>query len=403
MTTARLPPPSTRANLVARQGPHVPGTPGHDRLGPGQPAEGDTKIALTNITGRFPVEVVIPLRWQAGHSSHASGSRSDDGRLPELAAYLERLVQLADVTVVDGSEPAEAGRHRAAITSRVRIIPPSGQGLNGKVLGALTGVYASRHELVVLADDDVRHDRVSLGQLLSALESADVVRPQNAFTAWPWHARWDTGRSLLARAVGADWPGTFAVRASAIRAMGGWDPDVLFENLEMVRTAKAAGYLVANRPDIVIGRVPPSSGQFWRQRLRQAYDDWAQPGRLAMELAILPSAVLLARRKPSVLAAASVAAVAVAGVGRRRFRALPTPPDVPLWAAIWLAERGVLVWVALLTRARGGVRYHGRRLPCAAHSTRTLRQHRPRQRLTTSLTTRRPNVLKPPVSITFRP
>ncbi len=283
-------------------------------------------------------------------------------------------MRLADVTVVDGSEPAEADRHRAAITPQVRIIPPSGEGQNGKVLGALTGVYASRHDVVVLADDDVRHDRESIGALMGALESADIVRPQNVFTSWPWHARWDTGRSLLARAVGADWPGTFAVRVGAIHAMGGWDPDVLFENLEMVRTAKAAGCRVANRPDIVVGRVPPTAGQFWSQRLRQAYDDWAQPGRLAGELAILPTTVLLARRQPAALVTTAVAAVAVAGVGRRRFRKLPTPPDVPLWAVIWLGERGVLVWVALLTRARGGVRYHDQRLHRAAHSPGALRR-----------------------------
>lgn len=26
-----------------------------------------------------------------------------------------------------------------------------------------------------------------------ALDGADVVRPQNVFTEWPWHARWDFG------------------------------------------------------------------------------------------------------------------------------------------------------------------------------------------------------------------
>jgi hypothetical protein len=51
------------------------------------------------------------------------------------------------------------------------------------MLGAVTGVYASRHELVVLADDDVRHDRCSLNQLMIALQDADIVRPQNVLPA----------------------------------------------------------------------------------------------------------------------------------------------------------------------------------------------------------------------------
>lgn len=343
------------------------GRPGPDGLGASAAKDGNAATGRSALASRLPVEVVIPLRWPAGHLGRSRGRSSGNDPLPELAAYLERLVRLADVTVVDGSEPDEADRHRSAIPSQVRIIPPRGEGMNGKVLGALTGVYASRHDIVVLADDDVRHDGESIAALLKALEFADIVRPQNVFTSWPWHARWDTGRSLLARAVGADWPGTFAVRVSAIHAMGGWDPDVLFENLEMVRTAQATGCRVANRPDIVVGRVPPTADQFWSQRLRQAYDDWAQPGRLAAELAILPTTVLLARRQPAALATTAVAAVAVAGVGRQRFRRLPTPPDVPLWAVVWLGERGVLVWVALVTRARGGVRYHDHRLPCAAH------------------------------------
>lgn len=206
------------------------------------------------MTARLPVEVVIPLRWKEQPPADPRTQRDDNDPLPELAAHLERLVREADVTVVDGSDEAAIRRHRAAFDPNVRVITPRGQGLNGKVLGAVTGVYPSRHELVVLADDDVRHDRSSLDQLMFALQDADIVQLQNVFTAWPWHARWDNGRSLLARSVGADWPGTFGLRASAIQAMGGWDADVLFENLEMVRTAQAAGLRVARRPDIVVGR-----------------------------------------------------------------------------------------------------------------------------------------------------
>jgi hypothetical protein len=318
----------------------------------------------------LPVEVVIPLRWSSGSSSGPEGR----DRLDELAAYLEELSALADVTVVDGSDPEEAEEHAASFTGAARVLPPKGRGLNGKVVGALTGIAASRHELVILADDDVRYGPDSLGQVVEALQDCDVVRPQNVFTSWPWHARWDTGRSLLARAVGADWPGTFGLRASAIAAMGGWDPDVLFENLEMVRTAQASGLRVCVRPDILVGRIPPPARHFLNQRLRQAYDDWAQPGRLATELSIVPVTALLAYRWPRGLVVLAVAVLGAASVGEWRYRRLPVPWDAPLWSLPWLLERGLLVWGAVVVRARGGVRYHGRRVSKAASRRRDLVQ-----------------------------
>ena len=64
----------------------------------------------------------------------------------------------------------------------------------------------------------------------------------------------------------------------------------------MVGTAEPVGFPVVDRPGIVAGRVPPASGRFRSQRLRQADDDWAQPGWPAAEVAVLPIAVRLWRR-----------------------------------------------------------------------------------------------------------
>ncbi len=319
------------------------------------------------MSERLPVEVVVPLRW--ARPEPPAPVNGDVGRLGEFAAYLDNLASLAHVTVVDGSAPSLVRSHTEAFGPRVRVLTPQGSGLNGKVVGSLTGIHAARHELVVLADDDVRYDPESLRAVVDALQNADVVRPQNVFISWPWHARWDTGRTLMARSVGADWPGTFGLRASAVRAMGGWDADVLFENLEMVRTAQANGLRVSNRPDIIVPRVVPSLRHFSGQRLRQAYDSWAQPGRLVAELAIVPLTVVLAvrrrRRRGLVLLAGAVVAGAV--TGRQRYRPLPTPWDVPAWSLAWLVERGVLSWCTVVVRLRGGVRYHGRRVTRAAH------------------------------------
>jgi hypothetical protein len=111
--------------------------------------------------------------------------------------------------------------------------------------------------------------------------------------------------------------------------------------------------------------------------VRQAYDDFAQPVRLAAELAVLPAvmaAVVRRRVRVRWLALGVAAVVALAEVGRRRAGgARVYPRTAALWAPLWLAERAICVWLAVGARLRGGVRYSDGRLRRAAHSTRALR------------------------------
>lgn len=310
---------------------------------------------------------MLPLRWH------------DDTGLEELVAYLTRLAALIDVTVVDGSEPALFSAHARALPAGVRHLPVQPwPGRNGKVAGVMTGVRQARHERVVLADDDVRYTEATLRAVAGLLDDADLVRPQNVFEPAPWHARWDTGRSLLNRALGHDYPGTLALRRSALLRAGGYDGDVLFENLELIRTVEAAGGRTRTADDVYVPRRPPTARHFAGQRVRQAYDDFAQPVRLAAELAVLPAIVAaVAGRRPGrlrVLLAGVAAVVALAEVGRRRAGgARVFPRTAALWAPLWLAERVVCVWLAVGARLRGGVRYSDGRLRRAAHSVRWLR------------------------------
>ena len=181
---------------------------------------------------------VLPLRW-----------RSDEG-LDDLAEYLHETSRLLDeVIVVDGSERELFERHSAAFGGAVRHIRPAPLGsAMGKVDGVLTGVREARHDAVVIADDDVRYDEDALRRTVAMLEEADLVRPQNYFDPLVWHARFDTGRSLLNRCFSgdlsdpaADFPGTLGVRRAKFTAMGGYDGDAMFENLELIRTVRAAG------------------------------------------------------------------------------------------------------------------------------------------------------------------
>ncbi|MGH1550270.1 glycosyltransferase [Leifsonia poae] len=312
---------------------------------------------------RVDAEYVLPLRWA-----------SDDG-LDELVAYLDGLRELIDVTIVDGSAPDLFAAHARAFPPGVRHVPVEPRpGRNGKVAGVMTGVHAARHDRVVIADDDVRYDEGALRAVVGMLDAADLVRPQNVFVPAPWHARWDTGRSLLNRALGHDYPGTLALRRRVLVGAGGYDGDVLFENLELIRTIVAEGGAVVTADRIGVARRPPALRHFLRQRVRQAYDDFAQPVRLIAELAVLPL-VLVSLRRPRRILAGAVAVVALAEVGRRRAGGRRLfPATAALWAPAWLAERAVCVWLAVGARLRGGVRYSDGRLLRAATPLRELRR-----------------------------
>jgi hypothetical protein len=300
---------------------------------------------------------------------------ASDSQAQSLSEYLGRLSGIVDdVIVVDGSATLVFAAHARAWAGRVRHLPPDMRTTNGKVAGVITGVRAARHERVIIADDDVRYRRAELERMLALLDGHEVVRPQNYFRPLPWHARWDTARSLLNRLAGGDWPGTLGVRRSILLETGGYSGEVLFENLEMVRTVRAAGGREAVPLDLFVERAPPDAAHFASQRVRQAYDEWARPGRLAAQMALLPAAVLLARKSPAGLVAAAVCAVAAAEIGRRRGNGRSVfPPTSALWAPAWLAERAVTSWMAFGTRLLlGGVRYRNSRLARAATPTREL-------------------------------
>ncbi|CAH0298299.1 hypothetical protein SRABI83_04435 [Arthrobacter sp. Bi83] len=306
-------------------------------------------------------EYILPLRW------------AEDSGLDELVPYLEQLCSWIRVTVVDGSAADLYDCHQARFPVAVRHIRPApGAGGNGKVTAVLTAVRLSCAERLVIADDDVRYTYEGLTSVLGGLDHAHVVRPQNFFSPLPWHACWDTARTLINRAFADDFPGTLAVRRDALVATGGYNA-VLFENLELIRTVTAAGGVEKRMPALFIARRPPASRHFLEQRIRHAYDGFAQPRRLCAELALVPllAAVLVQPPRlavPAILGSA-VAAVALAEVGRRRHRGRCVfPARTVLFAPLWVAERAVCSWIALALRLGGGVPYAGTRLKTAAHS-----------------------------------
>ncbi|MDQ3898491.1 MAG: glycosyltransferase, partial [Actinomycetota bacterium] len=275
---------------------------------------------------------VLPLRW------------TDARPLDDLTAYLAGVGGWVDeVLVVDGSPHDRFVDHAKAWLDLpgVRILRPDPdlRGRNGKVNGVVTGLRHAGHERVVIADDDVRYDRAALARVVTLLDGADAVRPQNYFDPLPWHARLDTGRTLLNRAFGADFPGTLGVRRSTVLRAGGYDGDVLFENLELLRTVEAVGGTVVAPLDCHVRRLPPSTEHFLNQRVRQAYDDVSRPAHLAAALSVIPLVAVRGWRAGTAVAAA---AAGLAEYGRRRAGGRSVfPATSSLLAPIWVAERAV--------------------------------------------------------------
>lgn len=302
-----------------------------------------------------------------------------DEDLDELTDYLSWLAGQVEVIVVDGSPSDVFAIHDAHWHFLAVHVPPDAdiQVVNGKVKGVLTGLRHATYKRVVIADEDVRYNVHSLTQLVALLEQVDVVRPQNYFDPLPWHAYWDTGRTLLNRVMGGDWPGTLGVNASLLKATVGYDGNVLFENLELVRTIRAAGGRELVAYDLFVKRIPATDHHFWSQRVRQAYDEFARPVRLIVSLAILPFTLsLLLRHQWTTLAVAIATIIGAAEVGRRRGGGQRVfPLAASLLSPAWVMERAICIWLALAMRVfQGGVPYHGTILSRAATAERVLRQ-----------------------------
>ncbi|MGH7648861.1 MAG: glycosyltransferase [Gemmatimonadaceae bacterium] len=313
---------------------------------------------------------ILPIK------SVAAVEASDD-----ITTYVHWLAERAETIVVDGSAPeifaAHAAAWRTETGSDLHHVTPAADLATamGKVGAVLTGLRLASHERVIIADDDVRYDDETLGRVARALESADVVRPQNYFDPLPWHARWDTARMLLNRLTGGDWPGTLGVRRSVLRATNGYDGRAMFENLELVRTVVAAGGRETVLLDAFVLRRPSTTRHFWSQRVRQAYDEFARPVRLAVQLAVLPAALALAAvGQWAVLAGAVVALIVAAEAGRRRRGGTRVfPASATIFAPAWVAERAICSWLALGARHfLGGIPYRGTVLRHAATPMRVL-------------------------------
>lgn len=309
---------------------------------------------------------VLPLKW--GNTSASA----------EMTRYLAWLSTQLEVIVVDGSPLDVYEHHEGLWSSLVKHIRPDPDldFMNGKVAGVTSGIRAAGNDRTIVADDDIRFDAAGLERVTALLDGHEMVIVQSYFDPVPLHARWDLARILLNRSVGVHYPAAVGLRRSLFLRAGGYDGNVLFENLELIRTMRFAGARIAAPSDLFVRHLPPERGAFFSQRVRQAYDDLTLPLRMALWLGLAPSALLaLARGRGSRVGVAAVASMAIAEVGRRRGGgARYYPAGTIVFAPLWLIERAVCSWIAVWYRVvKGGVPYRDGVLKSAATPPRRLR------------------------------
>jgi hypothetical protein len=269
-----------------------------------------------------------------------------------------------EVLVVDGSPREVFAAHGEVWSGACRhaSVDPQYRYLNGKVNGIHTGVALAAHERIILADDDICYTPDDVRRMARLLDSFEMVRPQNYLRPLPVWARTEAARMLVNRAWMAegDYPGTLGVRRGAMRRLGHYDGDVLFDNEEIVRHFRAHGAGIAYARDFFVLKRPPGFRKWVEQRPRQAYEDFVMRAKTAFFAALPPALLLLwlaAGWRSALAAAAAVACGAVLlaarglGDGAARF----FQPWLCLYAPLWVAERAVSTYWAFYWRvARGG-------------------------------------------------
>ena len=289
----------------------------------------------------------------------------DAAEAADFSRYFEMLVESGcEVIVVDGSPPDIFAAHEKAWRTVCRHEPVDAQYkyLNGKVNGIHTGIALAAHNRIILADDDIRYAPGDVCRMTDLLEDFDLVRPQNYFRPLPVWARAESARMLINRAwiAEGDYSGTLGVTRDAMRRVGHYDGDVLFDNEEIVRHFRLKGARIKYARDFFLLKLPPTFEKWIEQRPRQAYEDFVMRAK-TLFFASVPLVLTLAWLKAGwrlgliYAAIISLGAIVSAARGLNNGALRYFPPQVIFYAPLWIAERCVSTyWAFYWYFTRGG-------------------------------------------------
>lgn len=287
---------------------------------------------------------------------HAAASTSE---LRALASYLSTVsVADCDVVVLDASSRLQfdvnarilrwVGRH-------VALRPEHRAGGGIDVVRAASSYAAC--EKVIVAADDIRYSPEAIAQVCDLLDAHEVVEPQDYLDPMPWWGGIEMGRILLHRGIEPqpDHGATFGFRRSALRALRALGPATTAD--AQARRLAAVGAEVHPAADVFVRREPGALSEWVAARPRFAGEDFLQPLKTAFFFSVLPLLIALAVLGGAPLAAGYAGMLAFATIGLavrgRAGASMFFPLRACLFAPLWVIERSVSVYWALLRKLRG--------------------------------------------------
>ena len=287
---------------------------------------------------------------------NAADSTTD---LRELATYLSTVsVAGCEVVILDPSPRLQFecnGRVLRWVGRHTAVRPEHCAGGGVDIVRAASAVAAC--EKVIVAAEDVRYTAEAIGQLCDLLETHEVVEPQDYLDPLPWWGGIEAGRMLIHRGVEPqpDHGATFGFRRSALCALRALLP--LASGDAQVRRLAAVGAEVHPASDVFVRRQPGTLSEWLAGRARLAGDDFDFPVKSAFFFSLMPMMVLLAVLGGVQVASGYAGAIAFASIGLAlRGRAGATtffPLRACLFAPLWVVERSLSVYWALLRKLRG--------------------------------------------------
>ena len=273
--------------------------------------------------------------------------------LRELAAYLSEIaISDFEVIIVDGSTPEAFDKNRRVLRWVGRHLAAPQQ-----VDVVRAAIDLSSCDKVIVADAKTRYSLSALDDLTSLLEVHEVVEPQDYFDPLPW---WISPLS--------DHAPTFGFRKRAVRGLRSLDQNTTGH--DSVRRLASQGAEVFTTMRLFVRRIPPAFSEWIRDLPRRAEEELAMPARAALFFMLLPAIIGIALTGGLQMAGAFAGALAFTSIvlamrgriGAGRF----FPWRTCLFAPLWVLQRSVSIYFALLWRVSGGS--EPRRVPIAVRA-----------------------------------
>ncbi|HXG59467.1 MAG TPA: hypothetical protein VNL91_10630 [Thermoanaerobaculia bacterium] len=275
-------------------------------------------------------------------------------RLHALASYLSDLtVEGCETVVLDASPPDVFAHNQRVLRWVSRHVAVSLPAMEMRLAARMASC-----EKIIVAAEDMRYGADEIRSMTLLLEIHEVVRPQESIEADRWWSGIDAAGILVERGM-ENTPrrtATIGCRRTALRGFRGLLALPAGSAPVGPELAAAAETFVAT--DVFVRRLTPDWRSWAGSRAALAAGDLDHPFRAAAFLAVIPAGLLFALSGGLTLAALYAAlagsiVTAVAAFGRGRAARI-----FPLWlcflAPLWVAERSLSIYVALLRSVAGG-------------------------------------------------